>query len=410
MKKLIYFLTGIALLLFISACQESEIVLDEMQIAPDELLSDKAAKEKVTICHYDKDLDESYQLTISVNGLSGHMGDDTTPRHEGDVFPEYVDGEFIPLPDSDGDGIIDCADCYPEDETKGEKMIWYQDLDGDGFGNPAIYIKTCEVRPGYVADNTDCDDTVPAILGEYIFEWLAPDGFKHHIIIDNFNSSDGTFTGYGHFIYISHTSPWAQGDEPLTISGSIDKNTLTFTGVLDYENSGNHPFSGTMTACDGLTGSYPVTIYPYIDADSDNFSEEEGDCDDSNPLINPDAVEICGDGIDNNCDGYSANWSIIGNWTIDFDFGSSYVHNMTIVDNTFTGTGYYVTNPGYTWTVTGTITNSTITMHIVYTGINPGYYLDVTGTIASDGSMSGTASNDSQNATWTTTSGTATCN
>ena len=38
-----------------------------------------------------------------------------------------------------------------------------------------------------------------------------------------------------------------------------------------------------------------------VDDDGDGFTEIQGDCDDENPLVNPDAEEVC-DGIDNDCD------------------------------------------------------------------------------------------------------------
>jgi len=41
----------------------------------------------------------------------------------------------------------------------------------------------------------------------------------------------------------------------------------------------------------------------YIDNDGDGYAEEDGDCDDDDPDIHPDAEETAGDGIDSNCDG-----------------------------------------------------------------------------------------------------------
>ncbi len=70
---------------------------------------------------------------------------------------------------------------------------------------------------------------------------------------------------------------------------------------------------GALSGCETATMDYGVwetgeyngysdyTGWAYDDIDNDGFDESE-DCDDTDPAVNPDAEEVCDDGIDNDCD------------------------------------------------------------------------------------------------------------
>ena len=100
-------------------------------------------------------------------------------------------------------------------------------------------------------------------------------------------------------------------------------------------------------------------------------------------------------------------WSLPSNGTpVELDFGlggGNYPHHLT-VDSvqptglnsfTFTGHGSFDPDPSYTWTATGSVSGTVLSMHIVYTGTQAGYTLDFTGAINADGSVTGTSFSDS---------------
>lgn len=114
------------------------------------------------------------------------------------------------------------------------------------------------------------------------------------------------------------------------------------------------------------------------------------------------------------------NWNLSGTYVLTYTCIAGcvgdYPHTMNITvsnleDGTFSGTGFYNTNPLYSWDVAGTVAGSTVDFVADYNNLNPSYELTATGTIAIDGTMSGTAtSNTGQEFNWATTSGTATYN
>jgi len=109
-----------------------------------------------------------------------------------------------------------------------------------------------------------------------------------------------TGTGAGQLF---NPDPNRQNPEFLLLTGGADDNsTCTLTVVVtDPAGPNQGSTTGSITIHTGPPAFTPV--YQDTDADNDSYTLAEGDCDDANAAINPGAVELCTDGVDNDCDG-----------------------------------------------------------------------------------------------------------
>ncbi len=171
---------------------------------------------------------------------AGYVIDDTDcDDTNADINPG--ESEVCNAIDEDCDGTADDGLAF---------ITYYADADSDTYGDAGSTTTTCDGAPaGYVADDTDCDDTNADI---------NPGAAEVCNAIDE--DCDGT------------------ADDGLTF--------VTYYKDLDADTYGS-ALSGTVTTCDGA----PAT---YVAAD--------GDCDDLNADINPGETEIC-NAIDDDCSG-----------------------------------------------------------------------------------------------------------
>ncbi len=89
--------------------------------------------------------------------------DEVNPGADEVCDPNDTDEDCNGLADNDDPGLTGT-------------LLWYPDADGDGFGDNAYPTPSCEQPPGYVADNSDCDDTDPLFVGGVPLDvWIAAD-------------------------------------------------------------------------------------------------------------------------------------------------------------------------------------------------------------------------------------------
>lgn len=197
----------------------------------------------------------SLALGCAEAGKDGAAGGSGTDGSAGSSGADGEDGTPASEIDEDGDGVSVVDDCDDADPAVGEAVTLYLDYDGDGFGDPGVAQVTCFSPTGWVADTSDCDDLDPAV---------NPDGTE--VCNDGIDDDcDGL------------------ADDA---DDSLDESTTVQT-FPDLDGDGWGDDVAPISAC-AVTSETTLL---------------GGDCNDLDDSIHPDATEICGDGIDQNCNG-----------------------------------------------------------------------------------------------------------
>jgi hypothetical protein len=161
---------------------------------------------------------------------------------------------------------------------------WYQDGDEDGFGDPNISTEAPSQPEGY--DHTDCNDGNAAIHPSV-----------EEVCGDNIDQDcDGV-----DFICPPDPNDVDNDDDGITENQGDCNDSDAAINPRAEEICGD----GIDQDCSREDETCPPDPND-VDNDDDGITINEGDCNDSNPTIHPQAEEICGDEIDQDCDGEDA--------------------------------------------------------------------------------------------------------
>ncbi|MDG1478533.1 MAG: MopE-related protein [Myxococcota bacterium] len=266
--------------------------------------------------------------------IIGAPGDDPSGSSSGSVYVFVGAGT-----DADGDGYAaedDCDDtdaainpdaeevcdgidndCDGDVDTDAtDQETFYDDTDGDGYGDTSSTTTACSQPSGAVSDDTDCDDADASI---HPGATEICDGADNDCDGSVDEGSAGTTTYYAD----DDADGFGDADDTTEDCGAPSGYVSNDADCDDTDAAINpdaeEVCDGEDNDCDGDidTDATDRTTW-YADDDADGFGDasddtedcgapsgyvsDSDDCDDTDPAVNPDAEEVC-DGIDNDCDG-----------------------------------------------------------------------------------------------------------
>jgi hypothetical protein len=189
---------------------------------------------------------------IGKTGAHGATGRDGNHGANGQDGATGDNGQDATQVDGDGDGVALAYDCDDTDPGVGAAVWLYLDQDGDGYGHPTVSVESCESSRGWVEDHSDCDD-------------------------DNADVNPAS----------------------IETCDGLDNNCDGIVDI-DVDESGGATLRWPDIDGDGFgSDDDPEAACP----DTAGWADQAGDCDDGDDEVNPDALERCGDGVDDDCSG-----------------------------------------------------------------------------------------------------------